>query len=458
MRGLKKFGIYGLWGERNYELILNDGKLIMVGENGCGKTTVLRILFYTLEKRWGQLVKENFKRIKIVMNDNEEREFSKEQLGKPEEYMIDADSELLTRIPLLYRYQMNNRNQMNKCDKLMPEDVLEMIENMNYPQGMFDDIIEELEKKILKVPSSIKNVSEWLNLQINHSILYMPTYRRIEKGSNYYNKKNVMSKGRKKINTHGITNLGIEVSHIGMGDVNQAIYDLIEEIREEYAKSASQLNINCFKGILIQEYEKVDEIPLDYMYPECIEMIFNSVSDKELLDKDKEQIKEKLMAVIDKKEEYNEYDKIVIYYYNMLIKRYERLKEIEDRLEHFFYACNQYMTGKEFLYDPSKFKYTIKVESRDGSKKDMSIEQLSSGEKQIVALFSYLFLFISEPCMVVIDEPELSLSVMWQEKILEDIVNSGMCGELIVATQSPFVYDNSLRKYAHSIEEFLVLE
>ena len=45
MGKLTKFAIYGLWGERNYELEINDEKLIVVGENGTGKTTVMRILF-----------------------------------------------------------------------------------------------------------------------------------------------------------------------------------------------------------------------------------------------------------------------------------------------------------------------------------------------------------------------------------------------------------------------------
>lgn len=243
-----------------------------------------------------------------------------------------------------------------------------------------------------------------------------------------------------------------------MRDVHEAIQNLIYIIREEYARSSSQLNLSCFKGILTQDFEMVDSIPEEYIDPECIEMIFNSVSENELLDADKVQIKEKLISVIEKETGYDEYDKIVIYYYNMLISRYESLKKIEDKLEHFFYACNQYLSSKEFVYKPNDFEYAIYVQSRDGSKKKMSIEQLSSGEKQIVALFSYIYLFITEPCMVIIDEPELSLSITWQEKILEDIVQSKNCNNLIVATQSPFVYDNSLREYARTIEEFLVLE
>ena len=59
---------------------------------------------------------------------------------------------------------------------------------------------------------------------------------------------------------------------------------------------------------------------------------------------------------------------------------------------------------------------------------------------------------------MIIDEPELSLSVEWQERILEDIVECTKCDQLVVATQSPFVYDNTLISYAHAMDEFLTVE
>ncbi|MBR1904899.1 MAG: ATP-binding protein [Clostridiales bacterium] len=82
----------------------------------------------------------------------------------------------------------------------------------------------------------------------------------------------------------------------------------------------------------------------------------------------------------------------------------------------------------------------------------------TSGEKQLVSLFSYVYLANPDRCMVIIDEPELSLSVEWQQSILEDVIKSGRCGSLIAATQSPFVYNNSLRNIAKALDTFLTVE
>lgn len=45
--------------------------------------------------------------------------------------------------------------------------------------------------------------------------------------------------------------------------------------------------------------------------------------------------------------------------------------------------------------------------------------QLSSGEKQIVSIFSKLYLESDEKSIIIIDEPELSLSLEWQKMLLQ---------------------------------------
>ena len=62
---------------------------------------------------------------------------------------------------------------------------------------------------------------------------------------------------------------------------------------------------------------------------------------------------------------------------------------------------------------------------------------LSSGEKQILILLTEALLKVDEPVVYIADEPELSLHVTWQEKLLESLVTLGGQKQIIVATHSP---------------------
>ena len=81
---------------------------------------------------------------------------------------------------------------------------------------------------------------------------------------------------------------------------------------------------------------------------------------------------------------------------------------------------------------------------------DLSV--LSSGEKQIVAIFAHLFLDNSQNQIIVIDEPELSLSVPWQRQFLRDIASNKGCGFLFAVTHSPFIYDNELLPFTIDVQ------
>jgi predicted ATPase len=83
------------------------------------------------------------------------------------------------------------------------------------------------------------------------------------------------------------------------------------------------------------------------------------------------------------------------------------------------------------------------------------MKDLSSGEKQIISLFSHIYLSGAPGYIVIIDEPELSLSVPWQKRFLPDILDTSRCNGLIAVTHSPFIYDNKLDIYAHSIDEYI---
>ena len=75
----------------------------------------------------------------------------------------------------------------------------------------------------------------------------------------------------------------------------------------------------------------------------------------------------------------------------------------------------------------------IKLSSRS----ELDWRDLSSGEKQILILLTQALLRLDNPVVYMADEPELSLHVTWQEKLLESLVALGGHKQIIVATHSP---------------------
>ncbi|OKO75535.1 AAA family ATPase [Bradyrhizobium sp. AS23.2] len=82
------------------------------------------------------------------------------------------------------------------------------------------------------------------------------------------------------------------------------------------------------------------------------------------------------------------------------------------------------------------------------------LDALSSGEKQMISLLAKLFLYPDNK-IILIDEPELSLSIDWQKQILVDVINAPLCKQVIAITHSPFIFDNALEPFARSFASFI---
>lgn len=77
------------------------------------------------------------------------------------------------------------------------------------------------------------------------------------------------------------------------------------------------------------------------------------------------------------------------------------------------------------------------AELNENAPKLLPVDQLSSGEKQILILLTAALIHADAPAVYVADEPELSLHVSWQAKLLPALVELGGQIQVIVATHSP---------------------
>ncbi len=116
----------------------------------------------------------------------------------------------------------------------------------------------------------------------------------------------------------------------------------------------------------------------------------------------------------------------------------------------FIEKCNSFFINKELTLNNS----IINVKLSNSDKKfELNTENIfSSGEKQIISIFFYLYLN-EQNYFVIFDEPELSISIRWQERLLEELSNS--CSGYIVATHSHSIVTEEQEKYLFSIDNLL---
>lgn len=92
----------------------------------------------------------------------------------------------------------------------------------------------------------------------------------------------------------------------------------------------------------------------------------------------------------------------------------------------------------DFINSCSKFLSNIPMKEDN----KINYDNLSSGEKQILYIFSQIYSKNIDNIILLIDEPEQSLSILWQEILIPTIVRSNKCGLIMAMTQSPFIFKN----------------
>ena len=120
---------------------------------------------------------------------------------------------------------------------------------------------------------------------------------------------------------------------------------------------------------------------------------------------------------------------------------------------------NRFTKAFEIMFDTLKYKRIVNtgrnkniIFNKNGV--DISLEDLSSGEKQIVYRGCFLLKDINaiNGAFVFIDEPEISLHPVWQEKIMNYYINiftneeDKQTSQIFAVTHSPFIIHNDNRK------------
>jgi hypothetical protein len=115
-------------------------------------------------------------------------------------------------------------------------------------------------------------------------------------------------------------------------------------------------------------------------------------------------------------------------------RKLEVLEPLRAKLQLFSEFLRQHYGRKRIVLDPEK---GLTVLTAAGS--PVPPNKLSSGEQQMMVLAHQILFKANHGTLVLIDEPELSLHVLWQATFVEDLAEMGKVNSLsfLLATHSP---------------------
>jgi predicted ATP-binding protein involved in virulence len=114
----------------------------------------------------------------------------------------------------------------------------------------------------------------------------------------------------------------------------------------------------------------------------------------------------------------------------------QELVGMESRLNLFVNILNKRLVStKKKVYVDKEKGYCIILPNGE----EIPLEKLSSGEQHEIVLLYDLLFRTTTGSLLVIDEPELSLHITWQQKFLEDVLEiAKLTGlKMLIATHSP---------------------
>ena len=399
--------IQGLFNRFDYKFELKEeGITILTGPNGFGKSTILKCideLSREFEGLYYLATSIEFKKI-IFQIDGDSYRFEKSN-----NHLIINDNSI-SLIPFKkLNISLNSRNTISKRYKEANHMIVDTYGRKEYQKK--DYILEYIEEYIIRNEEEmdIKKIEVILNkLALQLKQVYFVSEQRILKA--HVGNRNDLD----VIDT--IKYLPNELKNI------------ITNYQTKYSKIATELDSTYPKRLFITN-EEMNETQFSTKMDELINKY-------EILNK----YKLVTTTVITNVEFKNEFSKALKIYFDDFEKKYKEYESLIDELNLFTDIINDKLLFKKLVISP-EYGFIL-IEEDTGN--EIDLETLSSGEKQLIILFYNLIFNAESDCYLLIDEPEISLHIIWQKKFMDDLLRiidyKGF--NVIVATHSPQIINN----------------
>lgn len=126
--------------------------------------------------------------------------------------------------------------------------------------------------------------------------------------------------------------------------------------------------------------------------------------------------------------------KIVNPFITIQKNKLDALEKLVQRVSFFLNSLNEYLYSKKVIYSVyGGFKIT-----HSGNDEPIDVSDMSSGEKQLLLLLSKVMRQSETSSLIIIDEPEISLNIKWQRKLMESMLyfTKDTSTQMLIATHS----------------------
>lgn len=473
---VQNFSIEGLYGYRSVSLSSKYAATVLIARNGSGKTTLIAALDAFLRGQFSRFIGLSFERISCKLSDHIfDFEIYKHDIDELSDFVLNG--EIAARA---------------KAWDVQPFALLSLIEgpikSLSYSELIDDPTFSAINAKMGYELSGTKAQCERLadylsrqDLKINHirmeladalanfEIVYLPTYRRIElslpsvDSRRGERKKSVLSR-------LGLARSGLYSADIqfGLGDISDRLRAINSEMLYTSNQGYGKVSANVINDLISGKYrDSSTAAATELPSRESLDIFFSRIKDAS---REFRRGPYSFFAPPNLDPVYNgevpgDAAPFLKYFLNQLNLVILETRGYEELVQAFIGSCNKYLSGGDESTDGFALQADNSIDSKrlDFDRRDLEVtvksvatgkevplESLSSGEKQMMSLFARLYLYPG-PKIVLIDEPELSLSLNWQRQILPDVLKAPNCRQVIAITHSPFIFDNELEPFAGSL-------
>ena len=285
MNPVTRFQITGLHGYRDIDIPIENNTLILVGENGSGKTTILRILYFLLSGQWTSLAAYEFDSIHVQISD------------QPHTVAPRGHYEALSSLPPPDSppgTAARSRPRPLPGPTLRPTPAPRTRTLVRQVRPTVSVVLEEL------APSRRSSLSKAIsNIQsaLGATVLYLPTYRRIEHELQTIlaglDERELPDRWRRALPaTRNIVKPFVELVEFGMRDVETAIAEARGELDQFASERLNNLTIAYLDDIVEQKDKSLDLQQIVDAEPETIDNVLARIQEPILSSSNKRHLKD----------------------------------------------------------------------------------------------------------------------------------------------------------------------